>query len=396
MRIRMMMVVGIMVSGLGVGWYVMAQNNAALPTFVPGQVLTAEDLNTVVDQVENNTAALSGGASGATIQVDCDAGDSLAQALQGALPGRTIQVSGTCTEQVTITTDRLTLDGQGQAQLVGDDPGQAVVSVSGAGNVILRGFTIRNGLQGILVTGNADVTVENTTVQEQGGAGIIVTESSILQLQDCTVQQSDLHGIVAAAGQVQFAGDNTIRDNNGIGVLLVRGSSLAFSFTTTLGTTMPELEVLRNGAEGIKLISSVATFSGGIVQTEDNGGDGLLLLLNSSVTKGLGTVPFPPGTVITMNNMGHGIRAESGADFSVEPASTLTSQNNGLAGVRLDDGSATISGATITGNGTINGTADVELTFVSKLTLDGSNTIGSFSIDPTSACRDLSTQALCP
>jgi len=150
--------------------------------------------------------------------------------------------------------------------------------------------------------------------------------------------------------------------------------------------------VRRNGAEGIKLISSVATFAGGMVRTKRNGGDGLRLLLNSSATKGLGTVPFPPGTVITRHNRGHGIRAESGADFSVEPLSTLISRRNGLAGVQLDNGSATIGGATIRGNGT----ADVALTFRSTLTLEGDNTIGSFDIDRTSACRDLSSQDLCP
>ncbi len=387
MHTKLIAVVVIMGLTLAGGWYVIAQN-AVLPTFVPGQILTAEDLNAVVAQVDENTTALE--ATPQTITVDCDTGGTLGAALAQAKPGDTIQVSGTCTEQVTITTDRLTLDGQGQAQLVGDDPTRpAVVVVQGARNVLLRGFTIRNGLQGIGVTGNADVTVENTTVQEHLIGGIIVIESSVLGLQNCTVQQIGLHGLVANDGTVLLAGRTTIQDNQGIGVLMLGSSTLGLSF----GTDVSELIVRRNGADGIKLISSVATFAGGIVRTEDNGGDGLLFLLNSSATKGIGTVPFPPGTVITRNNMGHGIRVESGADFSVEPLSTVLSELNGLAGLSLDGGSATIGGSTFTGNGTDD---DVELTFVSALTLEGSNTIGSFSIDSTSVCRDLSAQALCP
>ena len=45
------------------------------------------------------------------IHVNCNAGKTLKKALGKADPGDTIRVTGTCHEQVTITTDRITLDG---------------------------------------------------------------------------------------------------------------------------------------------------------------------------------------------------------------------------------------------------------------------------------------------
>ena len=44
--------------------------------------------------------------------VDCTAGETITTALTDAVPGDTIRVTGTCRERITITTDRLTLDGQ--------------------------------------------------------------------------------------------------------------------------------------------------------------------------------------------------------------------------------------------------------------------------------------------
>jgi nitrous oxidase accessory protein NosD len=52
-------------------------------------------------------------------KVECDKGQTLTDALKKAKPNDTLQVTGTCQERVTITTDRLTLDGGGRAVLGG-------------------------------------------------------------------------------------------------------------------------------------------------------------------------------------------------------------------------------------------------------------------------------------
>src|SRR5215831_9049765 len=82
--------------------------------------------------------------------VDCNKGQTIGQALTKADPGDTIRVTGTCHEQVTITTDRLTLDGQGTAILDGGggasgDDLSGLLTIDGAREVVVTGFTIQNG-----------------------------------------------------------------------------------------------------------------------------------------------------------------------------------------------------------------------------------------------------------
>ena len=51
--------------------------------------------------------------------VNCTKGETITTALTDAVPGDTIRVTGTCRERITITTDRLTLDGQDRTILDG-------------------------------------------------------------------------------------------------------------------------------------------------------------------------------------------------------------------------------------------------------------------------------------
>src|SRR5215510_8740263 len=89
------------------------------------------------------------GADSAVKKVACDKGQTLTEALKQAKPGDTLQVTGTCQERVTITTDRLTLDGGGSAVLDGGGGSptefEGVVTIDGAHGVTLTGFTIQNG-----------------------------------------------------------------------------------------------------------------------------------------------------------------------------------------------------------------------------------------------------------
>lgn len=53
----------------------------------------------------------------ATLTVDCDAGEKIQQKIALAKPGDTVLVSGTCRENLAISSEvvRITLDGQGKA-----------------------------------------------------------------------------------------------------------------------------------------------------------------------------------------------------------------------------------------------------------------------------------------
>ena len=133
------------------------------------------------------------GADSAVKKVKCDKGQTLTEALKKAKPGDTLQVTGTCQERVTITTDRLTLDGGGSAVLDGGGGGptefEGVVTIDGAQGVTLTGFTIQNGPgEGILGVHGAAFTVQQTTVQHNATLGIAVADGSTADLTNCTIQ----------------------------------------------------------------------------------------------------------------------------------------------------------------------------------------------------------------
>ena len=143
------------------------------------------------------------GADSAVKKVKCDKGQTLTEALRKAKPGDTLQVTGTCQERVTITTDRLTLDGGGNAVLDGGVGGpteffEAVVTIDGVQGVTLMGFTIQNSpSQGILGVGGAAFMVKDTTFQNNGFGGIFLNNNSSAELTDVEVKDSGGIGISA-------------------------------------------------------------------------------------------------------------------------------------------------------------------------------------------------------
>jgi CHRD domain len=60
MRTRIVVSVVVVAVALGLGWFVGAQNGTDLPSFNSGDILTAEQLNAIVAQVEANTDAIEG------------------------------------------------------------------------------------------------------------------------------------------------------------------------------------------------------------------------------------------------------------------------------------------------------------------------------------------------
>ena len=90
--------------------------------------------------------------------VSCGSPAALQSAVDAALPGDTLLVSGVCNENVVVGADtfRVTLDGQGTATINGPDATVATVLVVGKG-ITIRGFTITGGRQGSL-NGNSGAT----------------------------------------------------------------------------------------------------------------------------------------------------------------------------------------------------------------------------------------------
>ena len=337
--------------------------------------------------------------------VDCSRGQTLSQALATVRPGDTIQVSGTCTETITITTDGLTLSGEEGATIDGGGADENVVTIDGARNVSITNFTVQNGNEGILAINDAtfaldDVTVQdnsshaielvrstgnfsNITSQRNGRVGLIVARNSVANVTNATLQQNLSGLVVFSNATVRLFGTILMNENATQGLTVGLGGVL-FSIGS-------ELQANDNGAEGVFVLQDgKIQLIGGALEASRNQTDGLNLQQNATVILGIEAFGVP-GTVVANDNAGHGIVAASGSDVAASAIMPLTSQGNGQMGLQLDDGSsATISGATIEGNGA----ADVDLTFGSRATL-ADNSIGTIACDETALLRG-DTSATCP
>jgi hypothetical protein len=421
----MRIIVGMMLCGLGVGWYVMAQNTGALPTFVPGQILTADELNQIVEQVDSNTAALSGGSSGTPLQVNCATGGSLAQAVQSVAPGRIIRVSGTCTEQVIVRTDRLTLDGQGTAVLDGGGANGpigpeyvGVLTVRGARDVTITGLTIQNGsVDGLVATYGSSVTISNVTVQDNVVTGMIISDNTTADITDVTARRNGEQGIyVSEASQVIFRGTITATENGqtlGIGGIGVTngstarmhgatlqannnlGGGIGLGNTATLNITLRSgdgntIEANNNTRHGFGLFNGSWFHVEGntTVRAVGNGGNGIWAIGSSGVV----TDPSPYGGFATflLENNAVGLNLDvQGAAFFI---GGLTIRNN-TTGI-LASGADTLTVVSIPPNpSSLTGnTTDVDLSFGTRATFDGV-TIDTFTCDTTVLSRG---STVCP
>lgn len=128
-------------------------------------------------------------------KVNCDQGQqTLQKRIDQLNTGDTIFISGTCKENVTIRTSRITLDCQGTATIDGSDNTQTI-RVRDASRVTIRGCTVTGGSGGISVARSTGVRVERSNVVDTGGTGISVNQNSQVRITDTTIQGNDGTGI---------------------------------------------------------------------------------------------------------------------------------------------------------------------------------------------------------
>ena len=237
------------------------------------------------------------------VKVNCDKGQTLGKALKKADPGDTILVSGTCVERVTVTTDRITIDGQGSAVLDGGGGYLAdftgVLTIDGAKGVRLQGLTIRHGPgEGILALRGAAFTAEQTVSRDNGTTGIAVLQGSTAELRNCTMT------------------------GNQIGLDVFTGASAVLRDAVAIDQNLGD-GVQINGHAVVEIRAANVTASG-------NGGIGILVGSGQLAIFGF---PVTPASVLTTNDNGFaGIRL-GGSVFTVYSAATVTASGNGVFGI---------------------------------------------------------------
>jgi hypothetical protein len=249
--------------------------------------------------------------------VDCGSGNTLARALLVAQPGDTLRIAGTCPEFVTITTDRLTLDGLGSAILDASGEGAAAINIEGAQGVVIRGLTARNSVDGILIQRAAAVTLDNVTSEDNTAAGFQVDENATVRMSNSTSQRNGDNGIEVRRSANVTMQESIISNNNGFhGISIFDSASVILSNGS--GT------IMGNAVNGVQ-VSSVS---------------GLAIENNSELT--------------TNSNANDGIAISTSSSLRVSPGSSITASQNGRNGIFILNASSMQSFGTINTTGNAN------------------------------------------
>lgn len=138
-------------------------------------------------------------------------------AINAATSGDTIQVaSGTYLERVVVNKS-LTLVGNG-AVIDGEKKGN-VLTVN-VGNVVLSGFTIQNGTNGVVIYGSNATLISNNTIALNDFSGISINYSNATDISGNTILNSSFQGLFFDHSHQNNIKDNIISNNTGNGISL--------------------------------------------------------------------------------------------------------------------------------------------------------------------------------
>jgi hypothetical protein len=350
-------------------------------------------------------------------EVNCNTGKTIADVLARAEPGDTIRIVGTCNERLTVTTDRLTLDGQGLAVLNGGGSTggsfAGVIVIDGARGVLIKGLTLQHGPNGIVAKGGAAFKVRDSIFQNNAGSAIQIGGGSTAELMNCTMNQNGtgmnvlngssviVEGTVSAnnnAGNGIFVGAESVMEIRGAmiqasnnmlsGLVIDGGHAVAWGFPESQGS---KLTADGNGTAGIGIANGVLLYNEGgggagfnTISATHNGLFGIFLPIGGTIDSPFGSSKF------TVSNNPIGLFFGIGSSAIIHGG--LVVQNSNIAGV-LADGAGTINvnaaplpippnPSTITGNG-----IDVDLRFGSRAIFGNALTIGTVKCDNTILSR---------
>jgi hypothetical protein len=330
-----------------------------------------------------------------TIDVDCDAKQTLAGALADGAPDLNIVFSGTCKEYVYIQRDGVAIRGKDAgATLAG------AIEVTAAKRILLEGFTCRDNTQLEYCIGavqGSNVILHNLKVFNSSVRGVSVFNSTAL-IDGLTVDKTVSTSIVVRGSHVRVEGEvnfsNTIE-----GCMVVDGTSSVFSKNAVI--------TARDCMAGI-IVQTNSSFLGpfGTLNLNHNTFVGLALISHGSFSYG--------GTINAKNNTQAGIFVDEESSFApfsnLLGSSSVNLENNGMAnlylarrstaelanantstgstyGVYVDDSSVRIVHSKISGNKK----SDLRLQFGAHATLADGAVIGNSSCDGSQLLRGAKT-----
>ncbi len=298
--------------------------------------------------------------------VNCPA-ESIAVAIDSGFDE--ITVNGTCTENVVIRQDDITIQGDGNDTVIGQ------LWLEAARRITIQNLTINGGPEhGIAAVNGAAVTVRNLVIENVPGAGVILTGGGSALLDHVTIRNATF-GVAAGGGaHVDVVNGSLIEQIATNGADIFNGASATLNQATireantgvaAYGNAYVEVSgsLIENNIDaGISLHRGAdALLTGSTIQ--NNGGAGILLDTNCAAIGG--DMPI-------IGNAGDGVGIVQGSTAAFE---NLTIQNNG-GGIDINRGSSgNISNSTIENNGEFG----IHVGYSSTANLD-SNTIQATAI----------------
>lgn len=375
-------------------------------------------------------------------RVDCDKGESLAEAVEHANANTRIEVSGICHEAVTITVSDIALVGKnGSISGAGMPVPRDLLTIKGALNVTIENLTISNGKAGVVITDGGHASIISSRTENHGNNSILVQAHSFVRLVNSQIVKTSntgtFHtgeGLVVTGGSSAVVTGSLLVEGFTFGIDIINSSSLTLTeakvritdnimgmqVATTSSTFMTDdathLDASNNQLIGLTVVSGSSLFVFlGDVNVNNNGLDGLSLFTKSSVdfdrsvkltannngrhgilledsTINMFTRP-PAGApnIETLNNGANGLLLRLASKFDMSNGAIFTSSQNGKAGLDADNGSVIgLMNASIENN---RGAADLSLTFGSRADFVSGNHVGRLFCDASVLSRG---QFTCP
>jgi len=156
--------------------------------------------------------------------VDCDSGDSIQAELdrKGGHSGPiTINVIGTCEENVYIRRDDVSVNGNNNAVISG------TIYLEGANRITIQNITVTGPGLGVSVIGSNYVQLLNAIITEnQDWTAIIANESSSLKIWNSEISNNEGNGVfIGINSSLVASGGSRFYDNQNMGISLADNSS---------------------------------------------------------------------------------------------------------------------------------------------------------------------------
>ena len=281
------------------------------------------------------------GLEAATINVNCNTGESVQSALDNLTGPATIVVRGTCNENVVIKQDDVTLQG---GTYIPFDSSQHTIRVLGARRVVMTGVTVTGGRNGIWVYQGGSLTLDgNSNISGATINGVVASYGSSATVNSSTIQ-GNVYGVTATDNSAIVLTNSTIKDNTGTGVLVVRSSSARIGLSI-MGVSGPN-KIKNNSGSGVSISrGAYAIVDGNKIADNSNHG---VHIEGASATVTNNTIAHNQLKGIVVHNSGN---ARIGLTEGSE-AGPNTIEKNNLEGIHSSEGgSAYIFKNTIQNNG---------------------------------------------